>query len=78
MSCSVVLEDEEWKVLYVKVNQTKNFPEIAPSIKTFVSWVAQLGGFLARKNDGDPGPMAVWRGWRRLADLCEAWRLAHA
>lgn len=78
LPCTVVLEDEEWKVLYVKINQTKNFPKTVPSIKTFISWVAQLGGFLARKNDREPGPMVVWRGWRRLADLCDMWSLAHA
>ena len=28
--------------------------------------VAKLGGFLARKNDGDPGPTVLWRGWTVL------------
>ena len=76
LPCTEILEEEEWKVLYAKINRTKQFPPLPPSIKTFVSWIAQLGGFLARKHDGDPGPMTVWRGWRRLADLCEGWELA--
>lgn len=25
--------------------------------------IAKLGGFLARKGDGDPGPTVIWRGW---------------
>jgi Transposase DNA-binding/Transposase Tn5 dimerisation domain len=32
--------------------------------------VAGLGGFLARKGDGDPGWQTLWRGWQRLQDLC--------
>jgi transposase-like protein/transposase Tn5 family protein len=32
--------------------------------------VAGLGGFLGRKGDGDPGWQTLWRGWRRLQDLC--------
>lgn len=78
LPCTAIVEDEEWKVLYVKINKTKNFPKAVPSIKTFITWIAQLGGFMARKNDGEPGPMVVWRGWRRLADLCDMWGLAHA
>lgn len=78
LPCTDILEDEEWKVIYAKMNQTHVYPKRIPSIKTVVSWIAQLGGFLARKNDAEPGPIVLWRGWRRLADLCEGWRLAHA
>ncbi len=28
--------------------------------------IARLGGFLARKSDGDPGWITIWRGWRNL------------
>ena len=28
--------------------------------------VAQLGGFLARRRDGEPGWQTLWRGWRDL------------
>jgi hypothetical protein len=28
--------------------------------------IARLGGFLARKSDGDPGWIAIWRGWHNL------------
>ena len=34
--------------------------------------VARLGGFLARKHDGDPGWQTIWRGWRRLLIMVEA------
>ena len=28
----------------------------------------QLGGFLARAADGEPGPLTLWHGFQRLAD----------
>jgi len=31
---------------------------------------------LARKNDGQPGTILLWRGWKRLTDLTQGWRLA--
>ena len=33
--------------------------------------VARFGGFLARKNDGNPGAEALWRGLQRLRDFAE-------
>ncbi len=54
--------------------KTKNYPETPPPIREIVRWVAKLGGFLARKNDL---AIALWKGWKRLFDLAEGWRLAH-
>jgi hypothetical protein len=33
--------------------------------------VARLGGFLARKGDGNPGWITIWRGWNRLMTMAE-------
>lgn len=38
-----------------KNKQTKNYPDTPPTIREAVRWIAQLGGFLARKGDGEPG-----------------------
>jgi len=38
--------------------------------------VARLGGFLARKGDGAPGWISIWRGWHRLMLMLEGFRLA--
>lgn len=37
--------------------------------------VARLGGFLARKGDGEPGWRTIWWGWHYLSDLCDGARL---
>lgn len=36
------------------------------SVAEFVVGVARLGGHLARKHDGPPGWLTLWRGWRKL------------
>jgi hypothetical protein len=41
------------------------------TVHQFWRAVAQLGGFLARKSDGDPGWLTLWRGWQKLDLLVE-------
>lgn len=33
--------------------------------------IARCGGFLARKGDGEPGWITIWRGWRSLLKMVE-------
>jgi hypothetical protein len=37
--------------------------------------IAQWGGFLARKGDGEPGPMTLWLGLLRLNDYVNAFKI---
>ena len=39
------------------------------TVKEFWRRVAILGGFLARKSDGNPGWQKIWKGWTRLQDM---------
>jgi hypothetical protein len=39
--------------------------------------IARLGGFLARKGDGEPGVKVIWRGVSRLEDIAATWLLLH-
>jgi transposase-like protein/transposase Tn5 family protein/DDE family transposase len=36
------------------------------TVREFFRGVARLGGFLARKGDGEPGWQTTWRGWEKL------------
>ena len=36
------------------------------TVGQFYREVAKLGGFLARKSDGNPGWITIWRGWEKL------------
>lgn len=50
---------------------------LRPTVHQAAHWLAQLGGFLARKNDGDPGVTVIWRSWQRLADISTAYLVFH-
>jgi hypothetical protein len=53
----------------------KKSPE-SMTAREFCRDVARLGGFLARKHDGDPGWQTLWRGWLRLQDMTAGAALA--
>jgi len=44
--------------------------------RTVLRSIARLGGFLARKNDGEPGWITIWRGWQRLLLMMQGFLLA--
>ncbi len=71
--CTLVLEEHEWKALYTKIHSTKRLPEKLPTVREVIRWMAQLGGFLGRKGDKEPGITVIWRGWQRLQDIADMW-----
>lgn len=73
--CTQGVADVEWKALYCYLHRTKEPPDKTPTIREFIIWIARLGGFLARKGDGEPGIVTVWRGWTRLNDIVETYQL---
>jgi len=48
------------------------------TLEQFWHYVARLGGFPARKSDGQPGWQRLWQGWLRLMSLAEGVRLAQS
>ena len=76
LPCTQFLSEQEQKVLALKA-QSKGTPPKEPScIADALVCIAKLGGYLARKSDGPPGTLVLWRGWKRLMDLTEGWYLA--
>jgi hypothetical protein len=51
----------------------------AKQMTTHTFWIetARLGGFLARKGDGDPGWQTLWHGWQKLETITIGFDLAH-
>ena len=45
------------------------------TVSDFVRGVSTLGGFLARKGDGQPGVRSLWRGYQRLQDMVVGYQL---
>jgi hypothetical protein len=77
-SCEVVFQTYEWQALHTFTYQTNVLPTTPPSLHQATRLVAKLGGFLARKSDGEPGVQTIWRGLRRLDDLSSMWLLLHS
>lgn len=73
-SSEVMLEPMEWKILRRKF-QPKNRSKKPPTLVQAIRWIAQLGGFLARKRDGEPGLKTLWRGLGVLRHLMEGAQL---
>lgn len=73
--CTLALTQVEWQALYSRIHRTTTLPEAVPTIRQAVRWIAQLGGFLGRKGDGEPGVTVIWRGWQRLQDIADTWFL---
>jgi hypothetical protein len=48
---------------------------ITPSILKFYMHVARLGGHQNRKRDGFPGWITLWRGWMKLQNMVDGYRL---
>lgn len=75
--CDTILAIHEWQALYCTHHHTPLPPAAPPTLHDAVRWIAQLGGFLGRRHDGDPGVVTIWRGLRRLEDIAATWLLLH-
>ena len=74
LPCDVVFEEDEWQAFWV-VCYGEEALNNKPSLGEFVIKVAEVGGFLARKADGVPGPQAIWQGLTRVRDFTLAWQV---
>jgi len=59
----------------MRIHRTSTVPTEPPTVYEAVRWIGQLGGFLGRKHDGEPGITVIWRGWQRLQDIATTWYL---
>ncbi len=75
-SCQIFLSEFEWKILSAKFAKTKNQEQLAPTLQQSIKWIAQLGGFLARKGDKQPGIIYIWRGLKKFSAMLEGAALA--
>jgi hypothetical protein len=70
-SCEVVFEPREWQTIYTMQFHSRP-PALPPPLRDMVRALAQLGGFLARTGDGEPGVKAIWQGYQRLHEFIYA------
>jgi len=67
--CRVAFEEHEWQALFALKRLDQPLPSIPPSVHEMTRWTAELGGFLGRKSDGEPGSITIGRGLQRLHDI---------
>lgn len=75
---TLILDEDAWRVLLTVRYPHSPLPAEPPSVREAIRLVAQLGGFLARTGDGEPGEKTIWRGFRRLVDMVFAWHIFNA
>ncbi|MBK3824464.1 IS4 family transposase, partial [Paraburkholderia aspalathi] len=74
LDAGLMFEPDEWRAAFI-LNR-KAPPSAAPRLNEVVQLVAMLGGFLARKGDGEPGVKTIWQGLQRVMDFAAGIRYA--
>jgi IS4 transposase len=67
LNAELLFERSEWEGAFL-LNKKKP-PQKAPTLNEVIRLVAILGGFLARKGDGEPGVKTIWQGLQRVMDF---------
>ena len=76
LPASLMFNADEIHAAHVLTN--KPMPKQTPSLNEMVRRVAMLGGFLARKGDGEPGVKTIWIGLQRVTDFATGVRFMRA
>ena len=74
LPAELFFEEIEWQAAFI-LNRKKP-PAKPPSLNTVVRLIAQLGGFLARKHDGEPGVKTIGLGLREINTFVRGFRYA--
>lgn len=74
LDAALLFEPDEWKAAYI-LNK-KKVPATPPRLNEVLRLIARLGGFLARKGDGEPGVKTIWQGLQRIVDFAAGIRFA--
>jgi hypothetical protein len=74
LDAELLFEPDEWRAAFILGK--KPVPTAPPRLNEVVRLVAQLGGFLARKSDGEPGAKTLWQGLQRVMDFAAGLKYA--
>jgi len=73
ISCQILFDPAEWKSVWKVLRQTDPPPQ-PPTLGQMIEMVAELGGYIKRKNS-PPGPQTLWIGLQRTHDFAICWNL---
>ena len=74
LEAGLVFEPDEWRAAFI-LNK-KPVPKKMPTLNEVIRLIAQRGGFLGRKGDGEPGAKTLWLGLQEIAIFVEGARYA--
>jgi hypothetical protein len=74
LPADLLFDPDEWRAAFI-LNK-KPVPKQVPALNTVVRLIAQRGGLLGRKHDGEPGARSLWLGMQEIAIFVEGARYA--
>jgi hypothetical protein len=67
--CTIAFDEREWQAVFALQRPNQPLPSTPPSVREITRLTAELGGFLGRNSDGEPGSITLARGLQRLHDI---------
>ncbi len=64
----------DWAEIKAAYVLAKKQQPVEPTLNEVLRLIAQRGGFLARKGDGEPSVKAIWKGLTKIRIVAEALR----
>lgn len=74
LPCSTLFETDEWESVYAS-HMKAIPPKEPPKLGEFMLMIAALGGYQARKSQGPPGIVVIWKGLQKAYGLSEGWAM---
>ncbi|WP_339745396.1 IS4 family transposase [uncultured Rubinisphaera sp.] len=72
VSCELIYRESEWKSVWQVVRRTLP-PKQPPNLLEMTRIVAELGGYVNRKDTGPPGPQSMWLGLQQMHLIATCW-----
>lgn len=69
-------DEIELTVLKAHAQRERHTLAPEPTMRAILRWIAQIGGFMARASDGEPGWLTIWRGYVTLCAMVDGYLLA--
>ena len=66
LPCDLILNEDEWKILYCLANKTKTIPKKPYTTKEALKYIGILAGFKGAPSDDPPGVKLIWIGLEKL------------
>lgn len=74
--CTEVLSSDEWRCLWLSVEKKKKLPGKVPTLSWACRALGRLGGWKDTQRTGRIGWLSLWRGWDKLQERLEGFRIA--